>query len=113
MGAGDVPITIGGVEYILKPTLKAAQALSKSDGIARMVQRCATLELNACVEVIEAGLGRSSKDLAEKVYDTGLRNLAPACITFLTNLSNGGRPISEEELKELPLEEGVQEKGSP
>lgn len=105
MGAGDVPITIGGQEYVLKPTLKAAQELSRNDGIGRMVQRCATLEIDAVVQVIAAGLGRTSKDLPEKVYETGLRLLAPACITFLTNLSNGGRPITEEELKELPLDD--------
>lgn len=108
MGAGDVAITIDGKEYTLKPTLKAAQELSRNNGIGGMVQRCASLELDAIVQVIAAGLGRTSRDLSEKVYSTGVRNVAPAVITFLTNLSNGGRPITEEELKELeksPLEE--------
>lgn len=112
MGAGDVPVTIDGREYVLKPTLKAAQELSRNNGIATAVQRCASLELDAVVQVVAAGLGRSTKDLAQKIYDTGIRHVAPACITFLTNLSNGGRPLKEEELEELkkgPTEEGGEE----
>lgn len=114
MGAGDVLITLGDQEVILKPTLKAATVLSNGQGgITRMVQRCLDFEFDAIHTVILAGLGmKGSKDLFELIYQAGLINLAPHCIQFLHVVANGGRPTGdaeeEEEDEKAPLESGSQ-----
>lgn len=104
IGAGDVPITIDGQEYVLKPTLRAAQELCRNEGITMLLTRCANLEMETLRRVIAAGLGRSSRDLEEKLFKTGLRNVSGPCVDFLVNLSNGGMPVKKED-QEPPLEE--------
>ena len=98
IGAGDIEIELDGKPYTMRPTLKAALALSNvQGGISMMVQRCLNCELDAIVSVISHGLGATSKDLPELVYKTGMLNLNAQCIRFLHVISNGGRPPVEKE----------------
>ena len=100
-GAGDVEITLDGQVMHLRPSLKAAMTLTNMQGgVPHMTQRCLNYELDAVILVVSVGIGIQSKDLAEKVWSTGVIDLAAPCIRYLHVLSNGGRPVSDEEAKE-------------
>jgi len=96
---GEVKVRLGDREYTLTPSLGACMSLSKNNGIVGAITRCRNLEMETIVEVLAAGLGRRSRDLPELVYQAGAIKVMPACITFLSNLSNGGRPLREEDEK--------------
>lgn len=97
-GIGNVQIVIDGEEFFLKPTLKACMNLSRiAGGITLLNQKCVSYDFDTILQIIKEGLGVNSKDLAEKVWKTGLINLAVPCIRFLHVLANGGRPLDEVE----------------
>lgn len=105
VGLGDVELTVDGIKLVLRPSLGACIALSKNGGLQDAVRRCVNLEFDAIHSVISQGIGRSAKELPEKIYKEGLRNLSGPCISFLTNLANGGKPVEEREDEgEVPLE---------
>ena len=98
LGAGNVTITLDGEEAVLRPSLKAAQTISKqSGGIIAAVNAVARFDFETIVSVIALGLGvsqgRAVQDLAEKVYATGLTDLVEPVTRFLTIVANGGRPV--------------------
>lgn len=98
LGAGNVPITLDGEEAVLRPSLKAAQTISKqSGGIIAAVQAVGRFDFETIVAVIALGLGvsqaREVQTLAEKVYSTGLTDLVEPVTKFLTIIANGGRPV--------------------
>lgn len=99
IGAGDLAITLGEHEVVLKPTLKAAMSLSRSPGgLTKMAARCLDLEFEAIQSVIVAGMdGKFSRDLAELIYQAGVINLSAACITFINIVANGGQPLGDDE----------------
>lgn len=104
VGIGDVVITLDGQERILRPTLHAAMTVSKlSNGIVGAIQRVSTFDFDLVTQIIVLGLGmsnnaRESRDIPEKVYRTGLMDLVPDVVRYLTILSNGGRPPPSEEV---------------
>lgn len=99
MGENDVIIELTGEEFALKPSLKACTTLARRDGgITSLVQKCNCFEFDAIHSVIIAGIGQNSKDLPERIYQTGLIQLAPKCIEYLHIVANGGRrPGSDDE----------------
>lgn len=108
IGAGDIQLTLGENDMVLRPTLKACTTLSSGrGGITDMVQRCLALEMPAIQAVIVAGLGgRMSKDLPELIFREGLLELSAPCIEFLNTVANGGRPLgldAEPEDGQAPL----------
>jgi hypothetical protein len=97
LGAGDVSITLDGEEKVLRPTLRAAQSISRqSGGIAAAIEAIGKVDFDALVSVIALGLGiqdhRETKDLAERVWRTGMTELSGPAIRYLAILANGGRP---------------------
>lgn len=105
---GEVPIIIDGKEYVLRPTLAVALEFAKDD-LTELVQRCVRLNFSTIQRVIIAGLGRSSRDLPALIYKTGLRNVNGPCITLLTNLANGGKPVADEGMEERELQDPPRE----
>ena len=104
IGDGDVPITIDGQELVLKPSYKAALALSRSEGLVLLSSRCQSLDVDAMTKVVAEGLGRNPSDLGERIYKSGLTNVREACVLFIAALANGGRlPRAVQEAKESPL----------
>lgn len=100
IGAGDVTIDLDGHTITLKPTLKAAMALSRTHGgLTAMVGKCLAYDFDTIHKIIADGSGINSKDLPELIFRTGLIELAPPCIRFVHILCNGGRPLTEEEQK--------------
>jgi len=98
--AGDVPIVLDGEDFVLKPSLACASTLSRQGGgFAGMSSRLATIDFDATVMVITQGLGlkgQDAKGIDEKIYLTGVGELAGSCIRFINILANGGRPPNEE-----------------
>jgi small ligand-binding sensory domain FIST len=85
---------------VLKPSLRAAQSISRqSGGIADAIQRVGRYDFDVVSETVALGLGLSGRDareVPEKVYRTGMVDLAAPVIRFLSILANGGRPAGED-----------------
>lgn len=96
LGAGDVPFVLDGTECVLRPTLKAAMAISRTNGgIVAAMQAIARMDLAVMNDVIAAGLdldNEKRKDLPEKTFRTGPQNLVNVTVQFLAILANGGQP---------------------
>lgn len=93
LGAGNVEIELDGEKVVLRPTLRAAQAISRQEGgIMAAVQALSKLDIDALTGVIAFGLGKEPKDVADAVWRTGAADLTPPAARFLTILANGGRP---------------------
>jgi len=110
LGIGNVEITLGGQDYVLRPTLNAAQQLSRlNGGIRGTIDAVARMDFDVVVRVITLGLGPQSgrpgllkdKDIPELVWSSGLTDdsgaLLARCIEYLHVLANGGRPINKSE----------------
>lgn len=98
LGAGDVEITLEGEKATLRPTLRAAQAISKqSGGIIAAVNAVGRFDLETMTAVIALGLNVTSPNalnaLAEKIYTTGMADLVEPVTTYLTVLANGGKRV--------------------
>lgn len=95
LGAGDIEILLDGETVVLRPTLKACQAISRqADGVRGAIGRVLQYDFDAIVNVIGLGLGWEGKDLKvlpEKVYRTGMTELAAPAIRYLNIVANGGR----------------------
>lgn len=102
IGSGNVIVNLDGQgEVTLKPTLKACTSLTgMTGGVLKLQERVLNMEFSAIKMVIEAGIGRSSKELDDIIFRTGLFDLRGPCITFLSNVANGGRPLGEVEEEE-------------
>ena len=77
LGIGNVEITLGGQDYVLRPTLNAAQQLSRlNGGIRGTIDAVARMDFDVVVRVITLGLGPQSgrpgllkdKDIPELVW---------------------------------------------
>ncbi len=98
LGAGNVEITLDGETAILRPTLKAAQTLSRrSGGLVALVQEVTKFDLDAVTAVVALGLDRQPKDVADAVWRTGVSDLAGPVVEFISVLANGGRRSDESE----------------
>lgn len=91
---GEVDIDALGLT--LTPNLAATQAISrKLGGIAGALQKVATLDLDAMVELVAAGAkltGKARIGLDELVYEAGLTNLVDPLTQYIVNIASGGRP---------------------
>lgn len=101
-GVGDVQIELGGEEVILKPSLHATLQLSRQQGgIVGAINKVGQLDMDTFVAAISLGLNlkntRDQRDLAEKVYKTGMVDLVAPVTKYLTILANGGKPPRESE----------------
>lgn len=96
LGAGNVEITLDGETAILRPTLKAAQTLSRrSGGFMELVQEVTKFDLDAITAVVALGLDRQQKDIAEAVWRTGVAEISGPVVEYIGILANGGRRIDE------------------
>lgn len=101
-GAGDIPITLDGEEYVLKPSLAACIAISGiAGGLNQAVQRCYQMNFETIVEVICLGLSATSgpqkREVGEKVYKTGVIHVAADAIHLIRTIANGGQRPKDEE----------------
>lgn len=98
LGSGNVEIELDGEAVTLRPTLQAAQAISRqSGGIIGAVNAVGRFEFDVIVAVVTLGLGltgNEAKEVPGRVWRTGLSDLIGPVSTYLTILANGGRPVS-------------------
>lgn len=114
VGEGQVEIVLDGEAMVLKPTLFAAQQISRqSGGIMGAIESVLKLDLDTITTVIGLGLGygpgrKAPPELAEKVWKSGLTDssegaIVERCTLFLRVLANGGRmPMPLEEMDSHP-----------
>lgn len=104
LGIGSVPIMLNGSEYVLVPSLNAAKKLSRMHGgIRGAIDAVMKMDIDVITEVVELGLGprvaSTIKDLPTLVWQSGLTDqtgrLTEHCITYLSILANGGKPIED------------------
>lgn len=85
-------------EVVLRPSLMAAQAISRqSGGISSAVRAVGNFDFDMIVSVVTLGLGakgEEAKAIPEKVWRTGLTDLVGPISDYLTIIANGGRPIT-------------------
>lgn len=96
-GEGDVAITLNGQNLHLRPTLAACMRLSRSGatGPRILADQCMALNFDAINFVVACGLDRVEEDTQNDVFLTGTTTLFGACVKFIHNVSNGGRPYKE------------------
>lgn len=103
LGAGNVEIELAGETVTLRPSLKAAQAISRLDGgIVGAIERAARFDIDLITACVAHGVGQSVKEVEEAVFTTGLTVLAPPVMEFLSRLANGGRPSAKGNAAENP-----------
>lgn len=116
IGAGDVEIKLVSrtgelITETLRPTFNCSKKVSRmSGGFLAASRRILELDLDAYVAIIGAGLGYTETgmiNLDDRVYKTGLTDLAEPLVRFIRILANGGKPPKEQETEdgEVPLEE--------
>ena len=100
-GSGDITVTLGDQELVLRPSLDAALTLSRQAGGIRLaINKVLDMDLDTIVAVIRLGVGREEakrlKNLDRLIYENGLLDaqgeLVTRCIEYLSNLARGGRP---------------------
>jgi hypothetical protein len=97
LGAGNVEIELDGETVVLKPTLRAAQTISRQNGgILGAVDRVSKFDLDTLTQVVALGLNATGKDaetIPDKVWSTGMTDLVGPVTRYLSILANGGRPV--------------------
>jgi hypothetical protein len=103
LGAGDVDIELDGETVTLRPSLRAAQAISRQNGGIRGALRGVTdLDFDIITSIIAVGLGRKPAEVEDAVYRTGLPELVEGVTTFVAVIANGGKPAKGGEAKGNP-----------
>jgi hypothetical protein len=102
LGLGEIEIKLvdkpGGelTAYTLKPTLRAAKMISRSKGgYLAVANALGSLDFDMIQYVIDHGIGLTDKGregLDQRVYETGLTDLAAPLVRFVHILANGGKP---------------------
>jgi hypothetical protein len=108
IGSGNVTIEFVGKdgqveERQLKPSISAMRRISsKHGGLRQAIEKIERLDIDAVVDILEAGLGtpqtvKAREELLEATYRTGLSSdtgrIAEQCVSFVITLLRGGRPL--------------------
>lgn len=106
----DVEITLGGEIHALRPSLKAASAISRQfGGFMGAMQAIANGDLSAFQFIARQGTTAkniSTDDLNEAVWSAGTTKLTRPFLRYLGLLQNGGRDPDEENEAEEVGEQG-------
>lgn len=101
LNVGEVALDLSGEALVLRPTLRAAQAINRKFGsLADALRQVAALNLEAYTEIIKAGSGlkdAEQRELPERVFRAGVTRLSGPLAEFLSILLNGGRPVSPDD----------------
>lgn len=101
MTLGETAITFEDEELFLRPTLRAANNISRQFNGFRMARQALVDEnFEAVVFILRQGLNLSDKDakgLPDRVYVNGITaELLIPLIKYVAILGNGGRPLPDE-----------------
>lgn len=97
---GEVVITLGEREYVLRPTLNAIRTLSRQNGGMQAVfQHIVRRNFDGLVSIIKVGASVPDKDdtdLAQRVFRAGINDkLMMPLVDYLQILENGGKPLQK------------------
>lgn len=100
LNPGDVVIKVNGVDYTLKPSLRALDGISSTfSGLAKAREALVAQDFNSVISVIRLGLNLNNPQanlMREQVYQNGLTaDLLIPLLTYLGVLSNGGKPMPD------------------
>jgi hypothetical protein len=96
LGDGNVDFELDGKPVTLKPSLRAAQTISRqAGGIGSALEAVGRMDVDVITGLVALGLGKEPKDVAEKVWRTGYPKVSPHVIRFLSVIANGGRLPTE------------------
>ncbi|WP_099866068.1 hypothetical protein [Pararhizobium haloflavum] len=114
----DVTITLDGNDYPLRPSLKAASAISNQyGGFMGAYQALANGNLQAIQFIVRQAIptpdqrGISTQELNEMVWRTGTTTLTAPISKYLSRLQNGGRDPSGEDDDDAIADEGNEGNG--
>lgn len=121
LGQGNLPFTLDGVTYTLKPTISAMQVLSNVyNGLQGVLDRLQRVDIQAIEDVLVQGLGptfqgaRQRKQLMEKVLGAGITDdtggFSLLCQKYILILMRGGRPLPMDQEEGDADESGMQAK---
>lgn len=104
LGAGNIPITLDGREFELKPSIAAFKSLSRyKGGLRAVIDDCLAMNVETIVKVVQDGLGPAGKEiknLEEAVFLSGLTDdtggVVGKAVKYIMVLGRGGRPVVEE-----------------
>ncbi|WP_427023041.1 hypothetical protein ACP4J4_10390 [Aureimonas ureilytica] len=100
----DVEITLGGETYNLRPTLKAANAVSRQyGGFVGAFNALQMLNLEVATFIVRTGTNMkkadggsiSTEDLNDKVWRAGVGKLTAPLARYVAILQNGGKDPDE------------------
>lgn len=98
LSTGEVSITLGGRERVLRPTLDAARKInSKFGGITPVYNQFIQQDIEALIFVLAAGidakrLEKTIDEIAPQVFSGGLfQTYGQPALRFLRNISAGGK----------------------
>lgn len=102
LNEGEVEITLNGTPRVLRPTLNAMQALSRShNGLAGVRDALVRQDVDAVCNVLFHGMNLKEsdrKDLPKAVWKNGITGeLLISLIKYVAILGNGGKPLEESE----------------
>ena len=100
VGSGDIVLTLDESKYIMKPSLRAMQGISREfGGLQPASSRVLAMDIEAITRIVMLGAGltqRGAEGLSEKIWRTGLDietgGVCQACFDYLQVLARGGRP---------------------
>ena len=100
-GQGDVEIELDGKTYKLQCSYRAYSQINMEipGGIREALRMTGAGDINAIESIIAAGVGFTDlgrKDLGDKVFKAGTRNLNLKVQEYLLNLASGGTPATDE-----------------
>lgn len=102
---GDVPVTIAGTVYTMRPSFEALASIEEKLGVGliplwrRFGQQDFGIRdvVTVVTESVRAGEGKVPDAFAQKIVQTGIFTLAKPIATFLTNALAGDRAEGNEE----------------
>ncbi len=100
----DIAIKLDGKPVALRPTRKAAVAVSSAGGFQNVVNRLQSGDLIYYDMVVAAGLDKKPADVGEAVFRSGLPALADGLVRYVNLLANGGRPYLPKKLKTVEID---------
>lgn len=102
---GDVPVTIAGTVYTMRPTFEALAAIEEKTGIGLIPlwKRFGTQQygirdvVHVVTEAVRAGEGRVPDGFSEKIVQTGVVTLSKPIAEYLTNALAGDAAPGKDE----------------
>lgn len=101
LNAGEVLVTLGDDTYVLRPTSRAWQVISRQyNGLENARQGILNVNADIITFIIRVGTAMSDRDarnLADKVWENGIDiDLLTPLLKYVAILNNGGRPLPDD-----------------